>query len=230
MELHPGIRIETFRIGVEQAPLLVIDQFAADPEILVNIARRSTFNQQSRYYPGIRAAAPPEYAQLFAGPLGDLIADVFGLSGGTLRFPLCHYSLVTTPADQLMVPQRIPHVDSLPSNGLASIHYLFKAPLGGTAFYRHRKTGFEFIDEARNERYLTALRAESQRSQVAGAGYINGSTALFEQIDRRDGVFNRMLIYRRNSLHSGCIDAAFRPDPDPATGRLSINCFFEFAS
>jgi hypothetical protein len=57
--------------------------------------------------------------------------------------------------------------------------------------------------------------------------YINGDTALFEEIARAEGVFNRMLVYRRNSLHSGSIDRAFVPDPNPRTGRLSINCFVD---
>ena len=55
--------------------------------------------------------------------------------------------------------------------------------------------------------------------------YINGDTELFEQIASVPAVFNRILIYRRNSLHSGCIDRDFVPDPNPLTGRLSINCF-----
>jgi hypothetical protein len=37
-----------------------------------------------------------------------------------------------------------------------------------------------------------------------------------------------MLIYRRNSLHSGAIGKDFIPDRNPATGRLSINCFIDF--
>jgi hypothetical protein len=36
-----------------------------------------------------------------------------------------------------------------------------------------------------------------------------------------------MLVYRRNSLHSGCIAKGFVPDPDPLTGRLSVNCFID---
>ena len=34
-------------------------------------------------------------------------------------------------------------------------------------------------------------------------GYINGDTPLYEQLSRQEGVFNRLLVYRRNSLHSG---------------------------
>jgi hypothetical protein len=230
VQLHRDISIRALTIGAERAPLLVIDNFMAEPEQLVRVAVEEKFTAQSRYYPGIRAAAPPAYQQLFADGLTQTVAAHFGLAAGTLRFPLCHFSLVTTPAERLLAPQRIPHVDSLASAGLASIHYLFKRELGGTAFYRHRSTGFEYVDESRNEVYFRALQRENLRPESAGDGYINGDTDLFEQIGAQDGVFNRMLIYRRNSLHSGCIPGDFIPDPNPATGRLSINCFIDMAS
>jgi hypothetical protein len=38
-----------------------------------------------------------------------------------------------------------------------------------------------------------------------------------------------MLVYRRNSLHSGCIETGFVPDTNPSTGRLSINSFIDWA-
>lgn len=227
MKLHPGINIQPLTIGVERAPLLVIDNLVGDPDDLLRAAARQKFSEQSRYYPGIRANAPSGYQELIAADLAPILATHFQLPAGTLHFSLCQYSLVTTPAERLQIPQRIPHVDSLPGTGLASIHYLFKRDLGGTAFYRHRKTGFEYIDEARNETYLASLRAENLRPDTAPMGYINGDTELYEQVARQDGLFNRMLIYRRNSLHSGCIDRGFVPDPNPATGRLSINSFID---
>lgn len=229
MKLHENVQVRASHFGVDRAPLLVVDNLAANPQELVRIAQREAFTEHSRYYPGIRAEAPAAYRQLIDDGLKDVIAGHFNLTGGKLLFSLCHYSLVTTPPDRLLVPQRIPHVDSLASSGLASIHYLFERDLGGTAFYRHRKTGFEYVDEARNPRYLTSLREEDLRPETAGSGYINGDTALFEQIERQEGVFNRMLIYRRNSLHSGCIGSKFIPDTDPATGRLSINSFIDLA-
>jgi hypothetical protein len=140
---------------------------------------------------------------------------------------MCHYSLVTTPADQLELLQRIPHVDSVATNGLASIHYLFRKNLGGTAFYRHRATGFESLDESRNERYFRTLAAECAGPDAPAPGYINGDTPLYQQIAKQDGIFNRLLLYPRNVLHSGCIAPDFVPDADPRTGRLSINSFIE---
>ena len=43
---------------------------------------------------------------------------------------------------------------------LPPIHYLFHADLGGTAFYRHRATGFESVDGSREREFVTALQSE----------------------------------------------------------------------
>jgi hypothetical protein len=113
-------------------------------------------------------------------------------------------------------------------NGLATIHYLFQKDLGGTAFYRHRSTGFETVDESRRDQYFAILQEQIRGPDSPAQGYINGDTALFEQIAKQDGLFNRMLVYRRHSLHSGCIAPDFVPDASPLTGRLSINSFIDW--
>ncbi|MFL6551130.1 MAG: DUF6445 family protein [Povalibacter sp.] len=227
LDLHPQISVQKLTIGNEKAPLLVIDNFIADPDRLVRRAATRMYANGGRYYPGVRAEAPPSYEQLFETKLRKLLFDYFDLQGSGFRFPLCHYSVVTTPAEKLEFLQRIPHFDSVNRNGLASVHYLFKRDLGGTAFYRHRATGFEYIDESRRDPYLKTLETEREGPNAPGPSYINGDTALFEQIAKQDGVFNRILIYRRNSLHSGSINPDFVPDPNPATGRLSINSFLD---
>jgi len=227
LDLHGDISVRKLSIGNEGAPLLVIDNVIDKADTLVDYAADSVFSPMGRFYPGIRVVAPIAYQQFLVFKLRKQFLDCLGAQDGTLRLTMCHYSLVTTPADQLAAPQRMPHVDSLASTGLAMIHYLFKADLGGTSFYRHRKTGFEYIDESRSEAYFRSLQAEDLRPEALGPGYINGDTALFEQVAKQDGVFNRMLVYRRNSLHSGCIAADFVPDPNPRTGRLSINSFID---
>jgi len=227
LDLHPDIRIEKLTIGAEKAPLMVIDNFIADPQRLVRRAAARQFRLVGANYPGIRIEAPLGYQQLFRDRLQKIVFDFFGLTGGSIAFPMCHYSLVTTPASQLKPLQRIPHVDSTDGRGLATVHYLFTADLGGTAFYRHRATGFEVIDAFRQEAYYRHVEQLLRDPQSLQAGYINGDTELFEQVANVSGVFNRMLIYRRNSLHSGSIDKDFVPDTDPMTGRLSINCFID---
>ncbi len=207
--------------------MMVIDQLVEDPERLREEARRLDFTTQTRFFPGIRAPAPEAYQRFVLESLQGSIVEAFGLSGRTVKFTMCQYSLVTTPPERLTLLQRIPHFDSLDPEGLAAIHYLFQSGYGGTAFYRHRKTGYERISDARKVAYLRSLESENDGPNMPERAYINGSTALFEEIDRADGVYNRMLVYPRNILHSGCIEAGFQPDPDPRTGRLSINSFID---
>jgi uncharacterized protein DUF6445 len=229
LDLHPDLHLRQLAIGAERAPLLVIDNFVANAEALVADACARAFTVRSPYFPGIRAEAPPAYQQLLLTRMRNVLLDRFGMPEGALTLSMCHYSVITTPAKELAPPQRIPHFDSFAKSGLATIHYLFKGNLGGTAFYRHRRTGFESIDETRRAAYSRALQEEHSGPAAPGPEYINGSTDLFEQIAKQDGVFNRMLVYRRNSLHSGCIEAGSIPDPNPSTGRLSINSFIDWA-
>jgi len=221
------VNVRKLAVGAEGAPLLVVDDFVPNADELIDYAVAQTFTVQGRYYPGIRCVAPQSYQQFLLTTLGGLMLECLGAQRGSLRLSMCHYSLVTTPADRLELLQRIPHVDTIAKNGLASIHYLFRKNLGGTAFYRHRATGFESLDEARNDQYLRTLAAECAGAHAPGPGYINGDTPLYEQIGKQDGIFNRLLIYRRNVLHSGCIARDFVADADPRTGRLSINSFID---
>lgn len=227
LDLHSDIRIQKLTFGQERAPLIVIDNFVSDPDKLVRRAAAKAFTPQSSYYPGIRADAPLGYQQLFEKHLRPLLFEYFDLKGRGFKFTMCHYSIVTTPPDKLSFLQRIPHIDSSNRNGLASVHYLFRGNLGGTAFYRHRKTGFEYVDESRRDVYFKTLEEESKSPEAPTAGYIDGDTPLFERIGEQEGIYNRILIYRRNSLHSASLGKDFVPDPSPLTGRLSINSFID---
>ncbi len=225
---HPGLAIQARTIGTERAPLLVVDQAVADPDRLVRKAQRGHFTPQGALFPGLRLRAPLSYEAYLERLLRPLLAGHFGLPAqGRLRFPMCHYSLVSQPPQTLAFLQRIPHIDSVAANGLATVHYLFRGQWGGTAFYRHRATGFESVDGTRHAGYFATLQDESRREDAAGPGYINGDSPLFERIDRVEGVYNRMVVYRRNSLHSGDIDSARVPPPDVERGRLSINSFID---
>jgi len=227
IERHPNMRIEKRILGNEGAVLLIIDNLVADPERLVRKAARRPFDSRSNYFPGPRTQAPAMYAPFLESVLNPLLLEHFGIQPGRFKFSMCHYSLVATPPQELKFLQRVPHIDSTGGDGLATVHYLFHGHWGGTAFYRHRKTGFESVNKERQENYFRQLEAESQGDDAPGAGYINGDTALFEQTAKADAVFNRMLVYRRNSLHSACIENHDVPPPDPLAGRLSINSFID---
>lgn len=225
LTLHPNFRIQKLTIGREQAPLVVIDNFVANPDELVELAVAKPFIDVANYYPGLRSKVPLTYQRFVIDQLRDVFAGYFGLTASAVRFTSCHFSLVTTPPEKLDYLQQIPHIDSASSVELAFVHYLFKTDLGGTAFYRHRATGFEYVDETRRTDYWRIVDEEKAGPNRATGGYIDGDTALYEQVGRQEGVFNRMVLYRRNTLHSGSLGRNFVPDLNPRTGRLSINGF-----
>jgi hypothetical protein len=225
---HPQMNIQHLHIGQEQSPLLVIDHFVGQPELLIAQACRQPFLANSPYYPGVRSAAPRQYQQLLLS-LQPLLLEVFALPQRPLSLSVCHFSIVTTPPNQLKLLQRIPHFDTVEPHALAAVHYLFQGDLGGTAFYRHRKTGFETIDHSRMPDYYRSLESENDGPNLpkANAGYIQGNSPLFEQIANPQGVFNRLVFYPRNLLHSGHIPTTSPLSADPRKGRLTISSFID---
>ena len=161
LEPHPETSIQRLAIGLEQAPLLVIDNVVANADELVELAASKRYGDVVSHYPGIRAKAPLLYHQFVLGKFGALFAEFFALQGRSLRITACHFSLVTTPPQDLEHLQRIPHIDSVLSTELAFIHYLFKRDLGGTAFYRHRYTGFEVVNRERRDEYFARVYGKS---------------------------------------------------------------------
>jgi Family of unknown function (DUF6445) len=227
--LHSQVRIHTDHIGTEAAPVIVIDDFLQDAERLVRLAAVETFVAVSqRAYPGIRAPMPPKYAPALQTFLCDLIRETFGLGAASVSSGESHFSIVTQPAESLQVRQRMPHYDSTDPRLIALLHYLCEPRQGGTSFYRHRATGFEAITPARLHEYDNAVAHELGQGQPVG--YINGTNAWFERIAAYESVFNRLIIYRSASLHSGDIPQQFPGNAHPRYGRLTANTFFLFSS
>ena len=223
------MQITRLSIGNEQSPLLVVDNFIPLPETLIDYAASQQFLANSPYYPGVRAAAPAAYRQFMLHSLQDTLIECFELPATKLGFSVCHFSLVTTPPEQLKLLQRIPHFDTTEKHALAAVHYLYQGNQGGTAFYRHRKTAFEYIDEGRMPEYYRSLEGENNGPYLPKPtdGYIQGDTPLFEQIAEQHGVFNRLIVYRRHALHSGVITKETSLSADPRLGRLTISSFID---
>ena len=119
----------------------------------------------------------------------------------------------------------MPHFDSTDANRLALLHYLCGPQHGGTSFYRHRATGIESVTDENRERFIKAVNAEAKAGGVPPARFIDGDTDMFERIARYQCTFNGALIYRGRILHSVNMPPDFLPDPNPLTGRLTINTF-----
>jgi len=209
--------------GRERQPVVVIDGFAPDPRRFTDDAAFLAFRPIGEHYPGSRALDAPGMLRDLLGALQPVAAEAFGIAG--FEVIDAFYSLVTTPPSALTPIQRLPHFDGVEDGRLALLHYLSPDPRGGTAFYRHRATGFESVDAARLGAYRTALDADLRRAGLPDPAYIAGDTALFEQIGRVDAVFNRAILYRSNTLHCADIPEDMTLSADPAIGRLTVNTF-----
>jgi Family of unknown function (DUF6445) len=230
LRLHPGFAIRTIPISAGREVALIVDNFVSEPELLVEYAAaHSTFDAVSdNFYPGTRAPIPPIYCFALRAFLGAAIAEAFGLTNNALTGELSHFSLVTTQAEKLRVAQRMPHFDSHDPKQLALLHYLCEPSQGGTSFYRHLSTGFEFVDAPRKQIYAEALAADLARLGPPPAQYICGDDPLFARAATVSAAFNRVLIYRSINLHSADIGSGFEFSGNPRQGRLTANTFFYY--
>lgn len=218
-----GPRISARRIGREGEPVVIVDDFMPNPQALLAHAAASAFAPAGDHYPGLRAALPISYLGQASDTLAIIFKEAFGATG-RVRVLDARFSIVTAPEAALTLVQRLPHVDATAPGRLAMVHYLAAEELGGTAFYRHRSTGFETINDGRSAAYFAALERDTVLHPPQG--YISGDTPLFEQIDEVAARFNRAVFYRSHLLHSGAVPPDTLLPADPATGRLTVTGFF----
>ncbi len=218
----PSVTI--LRHGHEQQAVAVIDNFVPRAERLVDDAAHREFTTIGPYYPGVRAPADPNYLTPARLLLEDILREVFSHKQGA-RLVECNYSLVTTAPERLQPIQRLPHFDTTEPGRIALLHYLCGPDMGGTAFYRHRATGYETVTAERFDTYRSTLHKEADHMGLPPARYFAGDTAQFEQIAIHEARFNRAIIYRGINLHSGFIPETLTYSANPKAGRLTVNTF-----
>ena len=98
----------------------------------------------------------------------------------------------------------------------------------GTSLYRHRESGYEYVDQSRVAELTQQLRRQFSSLETRPEGYITETTAVFDQIHTVNSKFNRVIAYRGSSLHSGNIPFDANFSADPAVGRLTITTLIEF--
>ena len=228
--LRPSLDLRLERIGNEREPALVVEGMLSDPSELIDYAAREVAfapaDGPAGGYPGIRAPAPLNYVERVSRALSPSIQRAFGLKDVKLARAQCSLSIVTRAAAELAPLQRIPHTDTADPLQFAILHYLCGPEHGGTAFYRHRETGFETLSEDRWPIYQQIR--EREIGEISSDGYIVGDSEHYQQIAKFDAAFDRVLIYRSCLLHSGVIPQSAALDPDPRSGRLTANIFLNY--
>jgi hypothetical protein len=213
------------RIGTEGQPVVVIDNFAADPDALRAAAIGAAFGPAIHHYPGIRAALPDDYLAAQLPVIEAALGEAFD---GSPRLDVidASFSIVTTSRDALSVSQRLPHCDAYDARRIALVHYLSPGDRQGTGFFRHCSTGFESVDAQRAGIYPHQVDAEMRYGSPPPPDYWTGDGVLFERIFAVEAKYNRAIVYPSFLLHSGLIGADASLSPDPASGRLTVTGFF----
>ena len=224
MIILPQAQVSVRRMGREGEPLVVIDGFSGIADELLAAGRAAIYEPAGASYPGIRSWADPGYLDRRRPLMLQIMREIFGFARG-VELKVSTFSLVTLAESALEPAQRIPHHDHSGAEVVAIMHYLMGPESGGTAFYRHRRTGFETITPPREHAYNDALTQDESEFGPPPPRYHYGDGDRFELIDEVAAAPDRLILYRGRQLHSGVI-----PDPtalsvDPALGRLTINMF-----
>ena len=221
---QPHARVTLQRLGREGEPVVIIDGFTGDVERLRRLGIASQYHPAGMDYPGLRALADPSYLGVRRDLMMRVLGEVFGLRR-SIACEIATFSLVTAAPDQLSARQRIPHHDHSDAGRIGIMHYTQGPSSGGTAFYRHRRTGFEAITPDREAAYAAALDEDRRELGEPPAVYPYGDSDRYEMIGEVEARPDRLILYRGRQLHSGVIPDPAQLSSDPARGRLTVNMF-----
>lgn len=232
--LNPELSQQAFRIGNEQTPVFIVDDFMQDYSGAIEEAIQSPYAADKEsvgaYYPGMRAPVGSEYGMSLLKYTQAIFYKIFSVPNQLTLFPQNgSYSLITKQEQDMDALQCLPHFDNSKTFSFAMLHYLNEGDFGGTGFYRHKPTGYENITAGRQSDYLQSAQKYMASHGAPEKRYFTESTEHYELIHKVDYKPNRLVIYPATILHS-----AFINDPqrdvctNPRTGRLSANFFIEF--
>ncbi|ESQ77456.1 DUF6445 family protein [Asticcacaulis sp. AC402] len=223
--LNPNPHIEIWKFGHDNEPVFIADNVLADPDALLASARMDSFGAppQKSWYPGLVAPVPDLYRKIVLDVLRRPMAQVFGMhpdyNAGSYGF----FGLTTQGPDDMSPNQVAPHTDTHRLHSFATVHYLSHGDFGGTAFYRHKSTGFELITPSRSAKFAHFRRQEL--AERAGKP-LSEIRDLYEEIAYVEPRFNRLILYRAGQLHCAKMGEGIQLSKDPAAGRLTANLFF----
>ena len=229
--LNPAARVRITPIGRSREPVIAVEDALLDPDSAIEQAANLRFEAADEGrggFPGVRARAPRALAETLVEGAMPLVERVFGLERASLSGVDASFSIVTAPPEALHPMQRIPHIDTRDPRRLAMLCYLCRGRMGGTAFFRQESTGLEQVAPDRFDAYYAARRSDVARLPP-DRGYPGADMPGYTETAHFEARFNRLLVYRSCSLHSGVIPSDTRLSADPRLGRLTVNIFLDFA-
>jgi hypothetical protein len=177
--------------------VLVVDDVYADPHAVRAAALAGHYDASMAYYPGMHSAIDrSETAALFdtLSRLLSLLGNVRAAAGSFWS----DFSIVTTPAAQMLAKQKHPHVDPVPLAGLVYLNDEYEV---GTCFFRHRPTGLATVDSPEDGARFREWMEEFGESNQPET-YAIGDDGVWERLYAIQGRFNRLVMYAGNAFHS----------------------------
>jgi hypothetical protein len=209
----------------------VIDNVLHDPDDVAALGLAQSYAGDSgNLYPGVRAAMPEGFSTSFRTWLTPILQRNGVLeSHQVIARDTSFFSAVTTASTDLLPIQCIPHYDSTDPTLFAAVIYLCAPKFAGTAFYRHRRTGYEEITEENVSNYQLALNSDMRLHGAPQKDYINGDSLLFEMVFANELKFNRAIVYPARVLHAARIEKQFKPPQDRSEWRLTVTALLHTA-
>lgn len=229
--VNSGFKVQVIKIGKEQTPVIIIDDFAVTTaDVIAYACNTSELSDDTvTFYPGIRAPLPESYVITVLQAVYKGICQVYQIPIELNLVPLNQsFSLLTKPENELHYLQRMPHFDTSKPYHFAVLHYLNSGSHGNTGFFRHLPTGYERIGDDRIERYADSAKNFLARNGEPKKHYFTKSDVHFELYYEVEYKPNRLVIYPGNLLHSTIVCLETDIDPSPKTGRLTANMFIDF--
>lgn len=234
LQINPNLEIQAAQI-TERHICVVIDDFALNPEELVAFAVRHAdeFSMPERAYPGQVLPVANDLLGEMNRFIQREMSRMFRFCRGGIEFHT-QFSLATLQPEDFTWVQRLCHSDPQLGPGranFAGLLYLFEnQAMGGTGFYRwhdpeywQRMTALQREDP---EAGLEELRSKFRMFREAPR-YMTASNEAAELLDHIPARFNRFVFYSGDIPHSAHIGHPELLRPEPAHGRLTLNCFVD---
>lgn len=226
---NPQAKLQVINFD-DQHKCLVVDDALMEPELWVKQAilyQDKFVSLPGNAYPGIELRMADDVSKAimdFIRIPAKQYLNVRRFIEGYSRF-----AMVTKTPEQLRPCHWICHRDKLKTlpgqSAIASIIYLFKEPaLGGTLFFKPKKTKFE-TDLFLHSTNMMPAEDFEQKFAIKPA-FMTESNEFFELIGTVPAKWNRLIFYDGMQFHSGNIQHPEKMTNNPELGRLTLNGFF----
>ena len=207
MEINQNARARV-ELVADSIPVLYVEDFYSDPMEVRAEGLHGSFDHTVAMYPGRHTRITTEAARRVVHHVCRLLTAI----GERVYEPstaITDFSILTTPAKDLLGVQKHPHIDPTPVLGLV---YLNPHLTQGTCFFHNRILGTHtIVGEEQQKRLGEFLANESDKYEPEN--YKVADSEAWQKIYTIEGRFNRLVVYPGNVFHS--IDVADVPAKVP---------------